>query len=171
MSHEVNVSQSVEKRHSMLEDPDTGEVWPDGFDAITVLQREKRLFKAKEARRFIDYFFHHGIGTRSGDLKGVVLHYQDNEHEACVMFDTNMPYMQARFVVVKLLGSRTYGYRASEGLDVLQHDRGCVVLKDNLLTYFRVPVEFEPVQGEVLGMMVAEARDEALRTRTLRVRR
>lgn len=151
-------NQPIEKRHSLLEIPDTGEKWPDGFDAITVKQKEGRLFKAKEARRHIEYFFLSEAERRPDYLYGVIWHRQNNEHEAIIMIDTNNAYMRAKFLLAHVVGNASYGYEVSGELDTLHGDESCPVEIDDLLTYFSVPADFNPIEGEVLGMMISEVR-------------
>ena len=153
-------NQPIEKRHSLLEIPDTGEKWPNGFDAITVKQKEGRFFKAKEARRYIDYFFLSEAERRPDYLYGVMWHRQNNEHEALIMIDTNKSYMRAKFLLAHVVGNARYGYEVSSEPDTLQGDENCPVRTGDLLTYFSVPAGFEPIQGEVLGMMISEVRDK-----------
>jgi hypothetical protein len=155
---------AIEKRYSLLEAPDKGEKWPDGFDAITIKQKEGRLFKAKEARRFIKHFFTFEAGRRPDYLYGVMWHRQNSEHEAIVMIDTNNSYMRAKFLLAHVVGSAQYGYKVTGELDTLQDDESCPVEKDALLTYFSVPADFDPIEGEILGMMIGEVRDKTHRT-------
>jgi hypothetical protein len=150
----------VSKRYSIIELPDTGEKWPDQFDAITIEQRVTRLYKAKEARRMLDHFFEIPIKRQADSLYGVLWHFKDNEHQGVVMFDTNESYSRASFVTALIVGCPAYGYAANQGIDSLTGEENFRINQGDYLTYFKVPSEFQPATGEVLGMMIGAARDE-----------
>ncbi len=152
----------VSKRYSLLDSPDTGERWPERFDAITIEQLVSRPFKAKEARRQLDYFFEIPLQREQNFLHGVIWHFPNNENQSVVMFDTNASYMRVNFLTSNILGNSLYGYEPTERMDVLSGDKSFGVGASDYLTYFKTPRDFEPVQGEVLGMMIGAARDQVL---------
>lgn len=149
----------MKKRFSLLELPDSGVEWPVDFDAITVEQKATRFYKAKEARRQLDHFFEIPFYRSNDCLYGVLWHQKDNDYHSMVLFDTSNAYQHAALIAAELVGSSQYGYQLSNELAVLSGDQSCYVSDGDLLTYFKVPADFAPVQGEALGMMVAEARD------------
>ncbi len=152
----------VSKRHSLLESPDIGERWPERFDAITIEQLVTRPFKAKEARRQLDYFFEIPLKRDQTFLHGVIWHFPNNENQSVVMFDTNTSYMRVNFLTSTILGNSIYGYAPTEPINVLCGDKNFEIGATDYLTYFKTPRDFEPVQGEVLGMMIGAARDQVL---------
>lgn len=153
----------VEQRHSLLEEPDTGEQWSRGFDAVTVLQKASRLYKANEARRVLNNYFPDQNSRDSQYLYGVIWHFEDDENRSVVMFDTGNKSMHAKLVAGYVLGSPGYGYDVvEETLTTLQHDECYFVKEGNFLTYFKTPKRFQPAEGEVLGMMIGSMRDKVL---------
>lgn len=156
----VDDAYPVSKRYSLLESPDTGERWPESFDAVTIEQQQGRHFKAKEARRNLDQLFEIPIHRRPDYLYGLILHYPDDENRGLVMFDTAHRYNHVEFDTMLIVGTKEYGYKPGGDKEILQGDLGYEITEGNLITYFKVPGEFEPIEGEVLGMIVAAARDE-----------
>jgi len=161
MTQEIDREHTpIEARSSYLERPDVGEHWPEGFDATTILQKASRLYKAKEARRILDRYFGFPAERDPGQLYGAMWHFRENDTQSVVMFDTNRAYEFAEFFAVTVIGNKKYGYETFLECDPFLHrDRYMDVREGNYLTYFKVPRDFHPVDGEILGMMVASARD------------
>ena len=152
----------IAKRYSLLESPDTGERWPERFDAITIEQQAARYFKAREARRQLDHFFDIPLKREPNFLHGVVWHFPNNDNQSVVMFDTNSLYSRTVLLISTVLGNPMYGYSSVGQIDTLSGEENFKVNSSDYLTYLKAPRDFEPVAGEVLGMMISVARGQVL---------
>lgn len=151
--------EPVQKRFSVWERPDTGSVWPEQFDAITIKQEVARTLTAKELRRWIDNFYDIPHARAADHLYGVVVHRETNEGEAAVILDTGKAYRHVSLVVSAVVGTKEYGYDAVDIVQFGENQIGTVDAGD-YLTYFSVQQDFVPIQGELLGMMIAALRDK-----------
>lgn len=146
------------KRFSVWESPDNGETWPEQFDAITIKQEVTRCLTAKEIRRWIDKYYGIPCNRAADHLYGVIVHREMNENQSVVMLDVARAYHHVHLLVSEVTGSSRYGYQAGK-IELFGENQIGTIGSGDFLTYFCVQQDFVPVEGEILGMMVAALRD------------
>lgn len=150
--------EPTQKRFSVWEPPDNGTKWPECFDAITVRQEVSRYVKPKEVRRWLDEYYGYPYQRASDYLYGAIVHQENNEHEAVVMFDLARAYHHVSLITSRVIGSSQYGYAVGE-VELFSENQVGVVNTGDYLTYFCVQQDFSPVEGELLGAMIGSFRD------------